>query len=213
MAISFKRSHHALPHSVAPTLQQVAPDSHLHWRLLDTHRQVCVSLLWGHCSFLLDPMDKRFHLCPPEPVSPVLCRFWSSMLGLMVTSSKRAYATPRSVTPRAPAPVAGHCGYVPPQETFKHSKAGLALSLWGLLVCTRFCLTLRTSLGGMGFDSKHDFASPTILLEVVKQELARKSINISGISELKWTGMGKLNSNDNYIYILTVGKSPLEEME
>ena len=135
------------------------------------------------------------------------------MLGLMVTSSKRAYATPRSVTPRAPAPVAGHCGYVPPQETFKHSKAGLALSLRGLLVCTRFCLTLRTSLGGMGFDSKHDFAFPTILLEVVKQGLARKSINISGISELKWTGMGKLNSNDNYIYILTVGKSPLEEME
>ena len=32
-----------------------------------------------------------------------------SMVGLMVTSSKRAYATPRTATPRAPAPAAGHC--------------------------------------------------------------------------------------------------------
>ena len=32
-----------------------------------------------------------------------------SMVGLTVTSSKRAYATPRTATPRAPAPAAGHC--------------------------------------------------------------------------------------------------------
>ena len=37
-------------------------------------------------------------------------------------------------------------------------------------------------------------------LEVVKQEMARVNINILGISELKWTGMGKCNSDDNYIY-------------
>ena len=37
--------------------------------------------------------------------------------------------------------------------------------------------------GGYGVDSKCDFASPTILLKVVKQELARVIINISGISE------------------------------
>ena len=37
-------------------------------------------------------------------------------------------------------------------------------------------------------------------LEVVKQEMARASINILGISELKWTEMGKLNSDDHYIY-------------
>ena len=37
-------------------------------------------------------------------------------------------------------------------------------------------------------------------LEVVKQEMARVKIDISGISELKWTGMGKFNSNDHYIY-------------
>ena len=37
-------------------------------------------------------------------------------------------------------------------------------------------------------------------LEVVKQEMTRVIINILGISELKWTGMGKFNSDDHYIY-------------
>ena len=37
-------------------------------------------------------------------------------------------------------------------------------------------------------------------LEVVKQETARVNINILGISELKWTGMGDFNSDDHYIY-------------
>ena len=37
-------------------------------------------------------------------------------------------------------------------------------------------------------------------LEVVIQEMARVNIDILGISELKWTGMGKFNSDDHYIY-------------
>ena len=37
-------------------------------------------------------------------------------------------------------------------------------------------------------------------LEVVKQRMARVNINILGISELKWTGMGEFNSDDHYIY-------------
>ena len=37
-------------------------------------------------------------------------------------------------------------------------------------------------------------------LEVVKQEIAGVSIDILGISELKWTGMGEFNSDDHYIY-------------
>ena len=36
--------------------------------------------------------------------------------------------------------------------------------------------------------------------EVVKQEMARVNIDILGISELKWTGMGKFNSDDHCIY-------------
>ena len=37
-------------------------------------------------------------------------------------------------------------------------------------------------------------------LEVVNQETARVNIDILGISELKWTGMGEFNSDDHYIY-------------
>ena len=38
------------------------------------------------------------------------------------------------------------------------------------------------------------------IAEIVKQEMARVNIDILGIQELKWTGMGKFNSNDHYIY-------------
>ena len=37
-------------------------------------------------------------------------------------------------------------------------------------------------------------------LKVVKQEMARVNIDVLGISELKWTGMGEFNSDDHYIY-------------
>ena len=39
-------------------------------------------------------------------------------------------------------------------------------------------------------------------LEVVKQEMARVNIDILGISERKWTGMGEFNSDDQYIYYI-----------
>ena len=47
-------------------------------------------------------------------------------------------------------------------------------------------------------------------LEVVKQEMARVNVDILRISELKWTGMGEFNSDDNCIYYC--GQDPLEEM-
>ena len=37
-------------------------------------------------------------------------------------------------------------------------------------------------------------------LKVVKQEMARVNVDILGISEVKWTGMGEFNSDDHYIY-------------
>ena len=37
-------------------------------------------------------------------------------------------------------------------------------------------------------------------LVVVKQEMARVNVDILGISEIKWTGMGEFNSGDHYIY-------------
>ena len=53
-------------------------------------------------------------------------------------------------------------------------------------------------------------------LEVVKQEMARVNINILGISERKWTGMGEFIQwmvIQMIIISTTVGKNPLEEME
>ena len=50
-----------------------------------------------------------------------------------------------------------------------------------------------------------------VKLEVVKQEVARVNIDILGISELKWTGMGKLNSDDHYIYYF--GQESLRGMQ
>ena len=48
-------------------------------------------------------------------------------------------------------------------------------------------------------------------LEVDKQEMARVNMDILGISELKWTGKDKFNSDDHYLYFC--GQDPLEEME
>ena len=39
-----------------------------------------------------------------------------------------------------------------------------------------------------------------MLLDVVKQEMARVNVNILGVRKLKWTGMGEFNSDDHYIY-------------
>ena len=39
-----------------------------------------------------------------------------------------------------------------------------------------------------------------VKLEVVKQEMARVNVDILGINELRWTGIGEFNSDDHYIY-------------
>ena len=92
----------ALLHSVPLTLQQATANPHLHWRLLDTHRQVWVSLWWGHCSFLLGPAAQGSVCALQESISQPCVSSGSSVVGLMVTSSKGAYAIPRSAAPKAP---------------------------------------------------------------------------------------------------------------
>ena len=60
--------------------------------------------MWGHCSFLLGPGAQKVLFVPSKSLFPQSCvSSEGSMVGLMETSSKRAYATPRSVEPRAPA--------------------------------------------------------------------------------------------------------------
>ena len=140
-----------------PTLQQATINTCLHWRLLDTHGWVSVSLLWGHCSFLLGPDVYKVLFLPSKCLFPQSCASsCGSRVRLMATSSKRAYAIPRSAAPRAAAPEAGHCWSVPSQETPKHSSGQ---SLWGLcvLVWTRFVWVLWAYLVGKGIDSKCNF--------------------------------------------------------
>ena len=89
-----------------------------------------------------------------------------SVVGLMATSSKRAYTTgcvTQVASPRALAPAAGHCSPIPLQET--ETQVWLSLCVVSGSWCTQgFVLALRVSLAGMGFESKHDFAPPTIML-------------------------------------------------
>ena len=140
---------HTLLHSAPPTLQQATANPHLHHRLLDTHGQVWVSLLWGHCPFLLGPGAHKVLFVPSKSVSPVLCKFWRLYGGLMVTSSKRAYATPRSAEPRAAAPAAVHRRPAPPQETPKHSSVSVSVGSLGPGV-HKVCLSPLNVSGGYG---------------------------------------------------------------
>ena len=110
MVTSFTRPHAHTAVLSAPTLQQATTDALLPQRLLDTLRQVWVSLLWHHCSFLLGPGTHKILFVPSKNLFPLSCvSSGGSMVGSMVTLSKRAYATRRSAAPRAPPPAAGHC--------------------------------------------------------------------------------------------------------
>ena len=89
---------HALLHSVPPTQQQVTASTRLHQRTLGTHGQVWVSLLCGHCSFLLGPGVHKAMFVPSKSLFPQSCvSSGGSMVGLIATSSKRAYATPMQI--------------------------------------------------------------------------------------------------------------------
>ena len=70
MVTSFKRSHAHTTSFSASDLAEATADSRLHQGLLDTHRQVWVSLLWGHCSFLLGPGAHRVLFVPSKSLFP-----------------------------------------------------------------------------------------------------------------------------------------------
>ena len=57
-------------HLVPPTLKQATANPHLSWRFLDIHGQVWVSLLWGHCSFLLSVGVHKFLFVPSKTLFP-----------------------------------------------------------------------------------------------------------------------------------------------
>ena len=95
MDTSFKRSHCCTQCRPLLTLEQATADPCLRQRLLDTHGQVWVSLLWGHCSFLLGPGVHNVLFVPSKSLFPQSYVSSSgSMVGLMVTSTKKAVPYP-----------------------------------------------------------------------------------------------------------------------
>ena len=120
MVTSFKVSHAPTSALSALTLKQTTANPRPHWRLLDTHGQIWVSLLWGHCSFLLCPGAHKVLFVSSKSLFPWSCvSSGGSMVGLTVTSSNRVYGIPRSAALRGPATAVGHYRAVPPEETLK----------------------------------------------------------------------------------------------
>ena len=113
MVTSFKRSHAC---TAALSASDPAAGHHGPTPPLETpgHSwtpgQAWVSLLWGHCSFLMGAGAHKVLFVRSKSLSPQSCvSSGGSMVGLMVTSSRRAYAIPRSAAPRCPARAAIHC--------------------------------------------------------------------------------------------------------
>ena len=154
-----------LLHSVPPTLYQTTTDSCLCQTLLDNHGQLWVSLLWGHCSFLLSPGAHKNLFVPSKRLYPQSCvSSGGSMVGLIVTSFKRTYAIPSLLYPE---PLSLYQSAADPYLCRRHLNTGLAQTLWGLwvLISTRFFfLALWASLVVMGFNYKCNFTPPNVLL-------------------------------------------------
>ena len=157
---------HVLLHSVPPTLQQATSNPCLRWRLLDIHRQVWLSLLWGHCSFILGPGAQGPVCALQESISQPCISSGSSKVGLMATSSKRGYAIPKSA---APKPLSLWQSAADPYLHRRCSNTLLAQSLWDpwILVHTRFVWGPWASLVRMGFYCRYEFSPPTIMLRLL----------------------------------------------
>ena len=144
MVTSLKRSHActATVHEPNPAAGHHRPPP-----LLETPEHPQASLLWGHhCSFLLGPCAQG-SVCALQESFPQSCASsGSSMVGLMVTSSKRNYAIP---TPRAPVPAADHCQPVSPQEMLKHSSVSVSVGSLDPGV-HKVCLSPLSVSGGNG---------------------------------------------------------------
>ena len=126
MVTSFKRSHACIITLSAPN-----PAAGHHWPIppLETsgHSQLSLSQSFMG-SLLLSPGScyTQGSVCAlQESVSQSWVSFGSSLVGLVLTSSKRVYAILKSAAPRAPVPAAVHCWPVPLQEMIKLSSGSV----------------------------------------------------------------------------------------
>ena len=128
METSFKRSHvHTATLSAAGHLWPTPPPETTGHSRASLGQSLVQSLL-------LSPESWCAHdsVCTPKSLFPQSCvSSGSSLVGLIVTSSKRPYATPRSAAVRAPAAVAVHWWPIPAQETLKHSPVSVSVGSLG----------------------------------------------------------------------------------
>ena len=127
---------HTLLHSGPPTLQQATTDPHHQpTPLPETLSPSGASLGQSRVgSLLLSPGSwwLKVLFVPSKSLFPQSCvSSGGSLVGLMVTSYKGAYAIPRSTAVRASDPAAVHCWPVPPQETLKHSSVSVSVGSLG----------------------------------------------------------------------------------
>ena len=85
----------------------------------------------GSVSFGSQLLSHKVLFVPSKSLLQSCVSSGDSIVVLMATSSKRAYAIPRSALPRAPAPVVVHCWPVPLQETLKHSSVSVSVGSLG----------------------------------------------------------------------------------
>ena len=136
----------ALLHSVPSTLQQATADPHLCQRLLDTHRQVWVSLLWGHCFFLLGPGAHKVLFVPSKSMFPKSCV--SSVVGLKLPPPRGLIPYPGLLHPE-PLPL--QQSTADPYLCRRHSQ--FCLSLCGVSGCWgghKVCLSPPSVSGEYG---------------------------------------------------------------
>ena len=91
----------------------------------------------------------RFCLCLPRVCFQSCVSSGGSMVGLTVTSSKRAYAIPRSTACRAPAPAVVHCWPILLQETLRPSSGSVSVGSLGP-GAHKLCLSPLRVSGGYG---------------------------------------------------------------
>ena len=134
MVTSFKRSHACT--ATLSALQQATTDPRLRQRLLDTHGQVWVSLLWSHCSFLLGPGAHKVLFVPTKSLFPRLCKFWHLYGGVNDDLLQEGLCYTQVCCTQSPCT----CGSPPLTHAPQEMLTVLSLSLRGLwvLVCTRF---------------------------------------------------------------------------
>ena len=161
--ISFKRSHACTAPSAPPCSghRWPTPLPQTHGHSWASPRQPLLGPL------LLSPGSwcaQSFICALQESDSPVLRKFWQFYGGVNGDLLQEGLCHTQVCCTQSPCPCSrGRCWPAALQETLKHSSPQSLWDLW-VLVHGTFAWALQVSLAGMGFDSKHDFAPPTIFL-------------------------------------------------